>query len=469
MTRKTELLLLLLIDFIMVNSAFVAYYWLRIRSGLMEYPIEPEFLLPMLAAYAFWLGLFSLFGMYQPWYGGSRIDEIILLFRASLVGVLALFFLIFVDDESVGAQSSSRAYILVYGGTLLAAVSLGRLSIRYLQRRLLLSGVGAQRTVIVGLKKQALHLFEMAKNFPALGYQIVGFISTESRSGKSRPPKAMTAAVLGSLKDLPDILDRHRIQQVLIGLDSAQHDQLLDVISLCNGHNVGMKILPDMYDIVSGQARINSIFGQALMDVRPQIMKPWEETAKRMLDILISLIVLVFSFPVLLLIGIAVKFNSPGPAVYWQERVGKNGRKFNILKLRSMRLDAEKDSGPTWAEKDDPRVTAVGRFLRRTHLDELPQFYNVLVGDMSLVGPRPERKYFSDQFAKEIPLYRHRLRVRPGITGWAQIKYRYDQSIGDVKSKLRHDLFYIENMSWRLDLKILLNTLYVMLRGKGHT
>ena len=168
------------------------------------------------------------------------------------------------------------------------------------------------------------------------------------------------------------------------------------------------------------------------------------------------------------MIAAAIKIDTPGPVVYSQERVGKDGKVFKMYKFRSMRADAEKDSGPVWAPQHDSRVTKVGRFLRNTRLDEIPQFINVLDGDMSLVGPRPERPFFVEKLSKEIPLYHRRLKVRPGITGWAQIKQGYDRSIEDVKSKVRYDLFYIENMSFRMDLKILLFTFYIMLMGKGH-
>jgi lipopolysaccharide/colanic/teichoic acid biosynthesis glycosyltransferase len=164
-----------------------------------------------------------------------------------------------------------------------------------------------------------------------------------------------------------------------------------------------------------------------------------------------------------------IKLNSHGPILYRQMRVGKDGRHFKMLKFRSMKTDAEKHTGPVWAGRNDPRVTKVGRFLRRTHLDELPQFLNVVKGDMSLVGPRPERPFFVEKLSKEIPLYKHRHRVKPGITGWAQVKYKYDENIEDVRNKIKYDLFYIENNSWRLDLKILFNTVYVMVAGKGHT
>jgi exopolysaccharide biosynthesis polyprenyl glycosylphosphotransferase len=229
-----------------------------------------------------------------------------------------------------------------------------------------------------------------------------------------------------------------------------------------------MKIMPDLYDIVSGQARISSLYGLPLMDVRPQLMKPWEEVTKRLLDFLFSLFVLIIGFPLWMLIALLIKVDSRGPIFYRQTRVGRNGRHFKILKFRSMRTDAEKHSGPVWAGKNDPRVTRFGRLLRKTHLDELPQFVNVLIGDMSLVGPRPERPFFVDKITKEVPLYNHRHRVRPGITGWAQVKHKYDENMEDVRAKIKYDLFYIENLSWRMDLKIIFNTLYVIIAGKGH-
>jgi lipopolysaccharide/colanic/teichoic acid biosynthesis glycosyltransferase len=170
-----------------------------------------------------------------------------------------------------------------------------------------------------------------------------------------------------------------------------------------------------------------------------------------------------------MIIAAMIKLNSHGPILYRQMRVGKDGRHFKMLKFRSMKTDAEKHTGPVWAGRNDPRVTKVGRFLRKTHLDELPQFLNVVKGDMSLVGPRPERPFFVEKLSKEIPLYKHRHRVKPGITGWAQVKYKYDENIEDVRNKIKYDLFYIENNSWRLDLKILFNTVYVMVAGKGHT
>lgn len=228
-----------------------------------------------------------------------------------------------------------------------------------------------------------------------------------------------------------------------------------------------MKIVPDLYDIISGQARTNQIYGFPLIEISAQLMRPWEEAAKRMLDLSIASLILLLGLPLWILIAFAIRLESPGPALYKQERVGKDGVAFNILKFRSMRQDAEK-TGPQWAHKRDPRVTRVGRVLRKLHLDEVPQMINILRGQMSLVGPRPERPVFVDQLTEEIPMYPRRLKVRPGITGWAQVKHKYDETIDDVRKKVEYDFYYIENMSLRMDFKILLNTVYHMLLWRGH-
>ena len=471
MSKRIELLFLLLFDFLTINAAFAFYFWLRIESGLFSYAIEPEFLLPLLAIYVYWLVSFAVFGLYRHWYAQSRLDEVMTLFRTTAVGALVLFFLVFIDDQSGSTTTSFRWLIVAYWGLVFTFVTVGRLAIRSVQKRLLAAGIGVRNTAIVGWSRRAFELCDMVLAYPALGYRVIGFIKPESKGPRPagrREIEYKGHPILGGVDKLPQLIRKHSIKEVLIGLDSREHGQLLEIIRQCNGYDVGMKIIPDLYDIVSGQARVNSIYGFPLIEVTPQILKPWEQVVKRGVDIVVAGAILVLGSPLWLLIAGLIKLDSRGPVFYRQERVGTNGRIFNMLKFRSMIADAEKKSGPVWANRNDPRVTRTGRIIRKLHLDEVPQFYNVLVGDMSLVGPRPERPFFVDQLSEQLPLYRRRLKVRPGITGWAQVKHHYDQSLEDVKTKLKYDLFYIENMSWRMDSKILFNTLYVMLRGKGH-
>ena len=272
--------------------------------------------------------------------------------------------------------------------------------------------------------------------------------------------------VLGSVEKLPEIILQEGIKEVLIALDSTDHNRLLEIIRRCNGHSVGLKIMPDLYDIITGQARTNQIHGFPLIEVTPQIMAPWEEATKRVIDVIASSLVLVAGMPLWFLIAGLIKSESRGPVLYRQQRVGRDGALFDIIKFRSMRQDAE-IKGPQWAGKKDPRITRIGKMLRQLHLDEIPQMFNILRGHMSLVGPRPERPVFVQQLSQEIPLYTRRLKVRTGITGWAQVKLKYDESIEDVRKKVEYDLYYIENMSLRMDFKILFNTINHMLRGRG--
>jgi exopolysaccharide biosynthesis polyprenyl glycosylphosphotransferase len=258
------------------------------------------------------------------------------------------------------------------------------------------------------------------------------------------------------------------ISEVILALDKHEGDIMLEVVAACDSDNVSIKIIPDLYEIISGQARTSQLYGSPLINITPLLMPEWEKKIKRLLDLVISIIIIIISQPLFIITAIAIKYESKGPIFYKQERSGLNGKTFKIIKFRSMSSDAEKLSGPVWSTKDDPRITNVGKFIRKVRIDELPQMVNVLKGEMSLVGPRPERPFFVEKLSEEIPFYKRRLKVRPGVTGWAQVKHKYDENVEDVKEKLRYDLFYIENMSLSNDFKILFRTVFVVLFGQGH-
>lgn len=464
MSKSIEKILLLVTDFITINLAYIVYFYFRVETGWFQLISRPEFLLPMLVIYFYWFLIFLFVGMYRTWFAASRFDELTLLFKTSFVGVMILFFLIFIDDLSAPSGSTQRYLIFIYWGIFLLFVGSGRIFVRSLQRNLLLRGIGRRNTIIIGYNEKAKEVFNDVNRAKALGLDVIGFVLVDENS----EIKDGNGKILGRINEIEKIVNAYNVKEVIIALDKHEHEPMLDVIAKCDFNDLTIKIVPDLYEIISGQARTNQLYGIPLIEVNPQLMPVWERKIKRLMDIVFSLIILIVTLPITLLVAIAIKLDSEGPVFYKQIRVGKDGKEFKIYKFRSMFKDAEKHTGPVWSTKDDPRITRVGKILRKFRLDEIPQFINVLRGEMSLVGPRPERPYFVEKLSKEIPLYKRRLKVKPGITGWAQVKHKYDESIEDVKKKLQYDLYYIENISLRMDLKILFRTIFVVLFGKGH-
>ncbi|RMF63070.1 MAG: undecaprenyl-phosphate glucose phosphotransferase [Calditrichaeota bacterium] len=465
MHKNLEKTFLLLVDFVAINLTFFAWAWLRQEMGFFSESQPNTLFYFSLLIYLYWLLVFSFFGMYGSWYAQSRVDEFITIFKTISFGVFIIFILTFDFERDLASPpKSSRMFIINYWLLLILFVTSARLILRTIQRALLTSGIGLRRTLIVGWSKKGWKLSDDILKFPALGYKVVGFVS---ETPQSKGKVYHNIPLLGSIHEIADIIKRQRAQEIIFALKGTSRKKMLDILDQCNGFPINFKIMPDLYDIVMGQARTNQIYGFPLIDIMPQIMPVWEQKFKRLMDIVVSLVILLAFLPLWLLIAVAIKLDSPGPVFYKQQRVGKDGKEFTMYKFRSMIHNAESRTGPRWAQKDDPRVTRVGKIIRKLRLDEVPQFYNVLKGEMSLIGPRPERPYFVKQFKKTIPFYVRRLRVQPGITGWAQIKGEYDTSIENVKKKLQYDLFYLENMSLRMDLKILLSTIYTVLRGKG--
>ncbi len=448
-----------------MNIALMFFFYFRVNTGWFDLITEPVLLSTMIAVYVYWVVFFTFAGMYKTWFASSRFDELSTLFKTSFIGVFLLFFFIIYDDYMHGMPPQPPTFILIYWGLFFFLVGTGRVAIRSIQRSLLIKGIGRRNAIIVGSGSSARNIYQMVHKHRGLGLDVLGYVAEKNDAGESAP---LNGSVIGAIEDIKDIILNNNIKTVIIALERHEEEIISGVIEKCEGTNVSLKIVPDLYEIMSGQARTSQIYGFPLIDIMPELMPEWEKSMKRIIDILMSFILLIVSFPVTLIAAIAIKLESRGPVFYKQERMGLNGKVFKIIKFRSMVQDAEKASGPVWSTKGDSRITKVGKFIRRVRIDEIPQIINIFKGEMSFVGPRPERPFFVEKLSQEIPLYKRRLKVRPGVTGWAQVKHKYDESIDDVKVKLRYDLFYIENISLRMDFKIIFRTVFVVLFGKGH-
>jgi exopolysaccharide biosynthesis polyprenyl glycosylphosphotransferase len=325
-------------------------------------------------------------------------------------------------------------------------------------------GLIGYNTIIVGGNENAVHLYNDIRNpQKGFGYKLTGFIDTNGSSGNGL---AAHLPRLGKLTDLDKVAGADNIKEVIIAIETSEHHRLSEIINTLADTNVVIKIIPDMYDILSGSVKMSNVIGAPLIEIYPDMMPFWQKILKRGMDVAFSAAALAILSPVMLYIILRVRLSSPGPVFFTQERIGHHGKPFTIYKFRSMYVGAE-TNGPKLSSKDDPRITPYGRSLRKWRFDELPQFYNILRGDMSLVGPRPERRYFIEQLVKRAPAYKHLQKVKPGITSWGMVKFGYAENVDQMIQRMKWDLLYIENMSLAIDFKIMIYTVLVILQGRG--
>lgn len=438
---------LLITDAAMSLLAFYAAYLVRwLTVGAKIGPFNDYRILALIQIINILL-VFFFYKFYHRRRAAILLDEIYQMFAA--ISVATLLTIAFLGFVLPGLEYQRLMMVFAWGAGL-ALIPFGRWVYGRVQRWFQRRGQGVERVLIVGAGEVGRMILQKIQHTPGLGYQVVGF--AEVSPG---PSQVLGLPVFGGINDLPHIIEHQGIGEVIIGLPEASHQELVGIVSQCEREKVSIRVFPDVFQIMASEVTISDLGGLPLLTIRDVALRGWKLTLKRIVDVAFSSAFLLFVSPLMMLTALVIRFDSRGPVFFVQERMGLDAKPFRVLKFRSMRQDAEAN-GPGWTTKDDPRRTRIGTFLRKTSIDELPQFINVLMGDMSVVGPRPEQPAYVEQFRQSIPRYMERHREKAGITGWAQINgMRGDTSIAE---RTKYDLWYIENWSLWLDFKIILRT-----------
>ncbi|WP_163323084.1 sugar transferase [Draconibacterium mangrovi] len=471
MNKSRQTAKYLFFDFFAAALAWAAFFVYRkeiiepqyFNGWDVPFELTPQFYLGLIIIPAFWITFYYIVGFYNNIYRRSRLLELGQTFFTSIVGVVIIFFAFLLDDW-IGSYKNYYNLVFTLFGLHFSLTYIFRLilttqTIHKIHQRKI-----GFNTLIIGSNEKALKVYnEMLNQFRPAGNKFVGFIELDENSDSVLDEQL---PMLGHIKDILTILDKEQIEEVILALETSEHDKLSEILTIIENRQITIWGIPDLYDLLSGITKANTIFGSPLIKISNGLMPGWQENMKRLLDVLFSVIALILFFPVFIVLAFIIKTTSKGPIIYKQERIGRYGKPFYIYKLRSM-VDGAENGSPALSSENDTRITPIGRFLRKTHLDEIPQFFNVIMGTMSLVGPRPEREYYIKQIIKRAPHYTHLHKLRPGITSWGQVKCGYASNIDEMLERLTYDMMYLKNISLYIDFKILIYTILVSIKGNG--
>jgi exopolysaccharide biosynthesis polyprenyl glycosylphosphotransferase len=459
--RSAHILGLVIADLLMLYAAYRAAYLVRYRvevRGAAEIPIPETYAESVIVTAACMIAVFAFFRLYIPRRGQSRIDLLYTLFVAISAGfILALAAITLLHRE----LALPRLIMVFWWAIAIPMVWIARVILDTGLRLGRARGIDTANVLIVGAGESGEIILEKIRHAPELGYRVVGFVDDAHLdffpSG---------APILGTLADVPRLIREHHVGELIIAAPRLEQRDILELVANCAREHVNVKLFPDIVQIMSTEVTTSDLTGLPMVQIRDVALRGWNLTLKRTMDVVVSAIALVLISPFLMLLALAVKlWGGGGPVFYTQERVGLDSKPFQLIKFRSMREDAEAQTGPIWASPDDRRRTRIGTIMRRWSLDELPQLVNVLVGEMSLVGPRPERPHFVEQFSREVPRYAERHNEKAGMTGWAQVNGLRGQT--SITERTKYDVFYVENWSLAFDVKILLKTIGAVFRDKN--
>lgn len=468
MNKKSLVILYILFDFISASLSWAIFYIYRkiqIEPQVYGYEIPFElgvkFYAGIVAIPLFWLTLYYLAGTYQDVIVKSRLRELGQTFILVLTGVIILFFALILDDVIVSYKDYYTSF-LVLAGLQFTLTYIPRITLTTIISKRVQQGKIGYNTLMIGSNEQAVEIFHDIEQGHLPGGRIIGYINGDSN--REHKLEGLTRH-LGSIRDVKQIIREYDIEEVIIALDMSEQEAISNIINTLGECNVRIKAVPGIHDIVTGKVKVTTIFGTPLIQISHALLPVWQENLKRSIDVLFSILAVILLAPLILFLIIGVKTSSSGPVLLRQERIGRYGKPFTLYKFRSMYADAERN-GPELSRLNDSRLTNFGKFMRKRKLDEIPNFWNVLKGEMSLVGPRPERKYYIDQIVQRAPHYIHLHKVKPGITSWGQVKYGYAVNVDEMIKRLKYDLLYIENMSLFVDFQIMIFTILTLFKGR---